>query len=82
MDCCLVGDLLDIDADSEHIGMPDPSRTRVCPAVNAIEIAAVASRTHAIVEPFRRVRSRGGMGAFVALTLASEEKGWCSALGV
>eukprot|EP00965_Chrysotila_dentata_P160961 5314951-Pleurochrysis_carterae.AAC.1 len=57
--------------------MPDPSRTRVCPAVNAMTIAAVASRIHAIVELFRRVRSGGGMGAFVALTLVPEEKGWC-----
>eukprot|EP00965_Chrysotila_dentata_P022930 760014-Pleurochrysis_carterae.AAC.1 len=37
--------------------MPDPLRTRVCPAANAMLIAAVASRTHAIVEMFRRVRS-------------------------
>eukprot|EP00965_Chrysotila_dentata_P156480 5170413-Pleurochrysis_carterae.AAC.1 len=46
--------------------MPDPSRTRVCPAANAIMIAVVASRTHAIVELFRRVRSGGGMTCAVA----------------
>eukprot|EP00965_Chrysotila_dentata_P014726 487296-Pleurochrysis_carterae.AAC.1 len=40
-------------------------------------IAVVASRTHAIVELFRRVRSGGGMCTFVALTLISEEKDLC-----
>eukprot|EP00965_Chrysotila_dentata_P254087 6211755-Pleurochrysis_carterae.AAC.3 len=59
------------------LAMLDPSRIRVCPAVNAMAIAAVAIRTHAIVEPFLRMRSGGGMGAFVALSLVSEENGWC-----
>eukprot|EP00965_Chrysotila_dentata_P129937 4295136-Pleurochrysis_carterae.AAC.1 len=57
--------------------VPDPSRTRVCPAANAMLIVAVASRTHAIVELFRRVRSGGGMCVFVAFTLVSEKKDMC-----
>eukprot|EP00965_Chrysotila_dentata_P145107 4792452-Pleurochrysis_carterae.AAC.1 len=57
--------------------MPDPSTKRVCPAATATAIAAVPSRTHAIVDPFRCVRSGGGMGTFVALTLVSEERDWC-----
>eukprot|EP00965_Chrysotila_dentata_P025650 852006-Pleurochrysis_carterae.AAC.1 len=40
-------------------------------------IAAVASRTHAIVELFRRMHSGGGMCVFVAFTLVSEEKDMC-----
>eukprot|EP00965_Chrysotila_dentata_P060576 2007348-Pleurochrysis_carterae.AAC.1 len=57
--------------------MSVPSRTRVCPTANATAIAAVASRIHAIFNPFRCVRSGGGMCTFVALTLVSEEKDWC-----
>eukprot|EP00965_Chrysotila_dentata_P087349 2884034-Pleurochrysis_carterae.AAC.1 len=45
--------------------MPDPSRTRVCPAVNAMTIAAVASDTHA-----RAVPSRKKAGVAAACTTA------------
>eukprot|EP00965_Chrysotila_dentata_P146876 4849372-Pleurochrysis_carterae.AAC.1 len=57
--------------------MPDPSKMRVCSPANATLIAVVASRTHAIVELFRRVRLGGGMCIFVALTLVSVENDMC-----
>eukprot|EP00965_Chrysotila_dentata_P073969 2442646-Pleurochrysis_carterae.AAC.3 len=57
--------------------MPYTSKKRVYPAAHATAITAVASRTHAILDPFRCVRSEGSMGTFVALILVSEEKDWC-----
>eukprot|EP00965_Chrysotila_dentata_P147435 4866882-Pleurochrysis_carterae.AAC.4 len=57
--------------------MPDPSSTHDCPVTKIT--AKVTSRTHAVVKLFRCVRLGAGMGAFVALTLVSEDKSWCRA---
>eukprot|EP00965_Chrysotila_dentata_P101719 3358512-Pleurochrysis_carterae.AAC.1 len=60
-----------------HCSPSDPSSMFDLPAANAVSVAVMANRAHAVVDMFFCARIGAGVGASVILTVVSGDLDWC-----